>query len=279
MNMKIKKYISILIILLVSISGGKAQDAVSLKEEKHIIDGITEDYKNWNCASWDGKLSTDILPLSVTLKVYMKRGDYTLISARAPFLGEVARVEIDKEALLIVNKMKKRYYRRSLEDISKVAPDFAEDVQALLLGRMFVVGSGQLDKRDADKVTLFPTSIEGEYMVVPAVPDYLPEVLYGFATDQDLNMSTFVCAYGRADVSESIETVDPNLQYEPKLQAQADITYQGKKTVADLHAIYYPKEYSATLTVDEIEWGSKGFGRIDIEGLTQVSFRDILKFF
>lgn len=271
-----KRLLAALAMSLTLITGMSAQDAVSGKEKKDIIESLTSGYKNWNRASWSGKLSADILPVSATLKVYMERGKLTLISVRVPFFGEVARVEADTEEILIVNKIKKRYYRRSLTEISKAAPDFAEDLQSLLLGRMFVIGEGQLNKRYADQVSVFPAEREGYYMIVPDIPDYLPQTLYGFASDPEKRLSTFVCAFGRAD-SSSQEALDPDFQYEPKMQAQADVEYFDRGASAQLQALFKGKSYSGVLEVDEIEWGAKGFSRINVDGYKSVSLHDVLR--
>ena len=278
-SMEIKRYIIILLMTLGIVTGIKAQDAIEGKMEKKVVETITDSYKNWNKASWNGRLSADMLPVSATLKVYMERGKLTLISVRAPFIGEVARIEADKERILIVNKLKKRYYEREIAEISQIAPDLLEDMQALLLGRMFVVGKGQLDDRKVEDINLFPTNEEGCYMVVPTVPDWLPQVLYGFATDQESRMATFVCAYGRADAAATDEAIDPDYQYEPKFQVQTEISYRDKGiATASIQALLSGKEYTGTLTVDPIEWGGKGFDRINTDGLAKVSLRDVLRF-
>ena len=272
------KYILIFLIGLFSVVTAAAQDAIPGKEKKEIIEEISKDYKNWHRAAWSGKLSTDMLPVSATLKVFMEKDKLTMISVRAPFVGEVARIEADKDSILVVNKMKKRYYTHPLAELSQMVPDLTEDLQSLLLGRMFVVGSGQLDKHDTDKVTVFPTDSENCYMLLPDVPDYLPQVLYGFAGDAEGRMSTFVCAYGRADAPGCDDTIDPDFQYEPKAQVQAEISYRNKGSIADLQCLFSGRPYNATLTVDEIEWGAKGFDRINVSGYTKVGFKEVLKF-
>lgn len=275
--MSIKRYILIFLLCLLGVSEAIAQDAIAGKERKEIVEEIAKDYKNWNRAAWTGRLTTDLLPVSATLKVYMEKGHLTLVSVRAPLVGEVARIEMDSDSLLVVNKMKKRYYSKPLRDLSQMVPDLTEDVQTLFLGRMFVIGSGQLGKRDADDVTIFPTGTENCYMLLPTAPDYLPQVVYGFASDPEHRLATFVCAYGRADAPADDSVIDPDFQYEPKAQAQAEIAYRSKGAVAELQCLFNSKQYNATLTVDDIEWGARGFDRINISGYTKVEFKDVLK--
>ncbi|MDE7080381.1 MAG: DUF4292 domain-containing protein [Muribaculaceae bacterium] len=271
-----------LLLIIISSAGSPLHaqdDQLGRKEEKRLIERIADSYTDWQRASWSGKLSSDRLPVSVTMKVYMEKGKLTMISLRAPLFGEVARVEIDPDSLVVANKMKHTYYSRQLSEISAMAPDLTEDVQALLLGRMFAIGCGQLGKSCADAVAIFPLQADSGYMVVPDVPDYLPQVVYGFATDADLRISTFAAAYGRTEVASepTPDNPDPGFSYEPEVQLQADITYSGKGAVARLEAIGRGQTYTATLSVGETEWDGKPFDRIDLSGYRRVAFRDVMR--
>lgn len=278
--MKLKKYILLFTFLFTVVFGAISQDAISGKEEKRVVEAISDTYNNWNRAGWNGKISADILPVSATMKVYMEKGKLTLISIRAPFIGEVGRIEVDKDSLLVVNKMKRRYYSKSIAEISQMVPDLTEDFQALLLGRMFVIGEGQLGKKSLDSVSVFPSTEEGCYMIVPSVPDYLPEVLYGFGTDSAMQLSTFVCAYGREAVPvEGTEELDVQFQYEPKVQVQADVVYRDNGGArAELSGSFNGRNYTASLTSDAIEWGAKGFDRISVKGYSRCGIREVLRF-
>lgn len=281
MNRLASLLVSLLLIIIISAGSPlhAQDDQLGRKEEKRLIERIADSYTDWQRASWSGKLSSDRLPVSVTMKVYMEKGKLTMISLRAPLFGEVARVEIDPDSLVVANKMKHTYYSRQLSEISAMAPDLTEDVQALLLGRMFAIGCGQLGKSCADAVAIFPLQADSSYMVVPDVPDYLPQVVYGFATDADLRISTFAAAYGRTEVASepTPDNPDPGFSYEPEVQLQADITYSGKGAVARLEAIGRGQTYTATLSAGETEWDGKPFDRIDLSGYRRVAFRDVMR--
>ncbi|MDE6011072.1 MAG: DUF4292 domain-containing protein [Muribaculaceae bacterium] len=277
--MKPTRLLLFLLLILTPLLSASAQDAVTGKEEKQLIETLTEGYKNWNKAGWSGKLSADILPVSATLKVYMEKGKLTLISIRAPFLGEVGRIEADTDSVVVINKMKRRYYSRQTEDLSRMVPDLTEDFQSLLLGRMFVVGEGELDKKAAGSVTIFPASDEGCFMIVPDVPDYLPETLYGFSTDTAGRLATFVCAYGRqaVGVGEN-EPLDPGFQYAPEAQLQAEISYPGDTARAAISASFKGCTYDALITCDGVEYGAKGFDRLNLSGYRRCGLREVLRF-
>lgn len=167
------RLISILVALLAIVYAASplyAQEELGRKAEKKLIEQIADSYTDWHHASWNGKLSSDLLPVSVTVKVCMEKGRLTMVSLRAPLFGEVARVELDPDSIVVANKMKHTFYSRRLSEISAMVPDLTEDVQALLLGRMFAIGCGELGKSCADAVTVFPMQADSCYMVVPEVP-------------------------------------------------------------------------------------------------------------
>lgn len=276
------RLISILVALLAIVYAASplyAQEELGRKAEKKLIEHIADSYTDWHHASWNGKLSSDLLPVSVTVKVCMEKGRLTMVSLRAPLFGEVARVELDPDSIVVANKMKHTFYSRRLSEISAMVPDLTEDVQALLLGRMFAIGCGELGKSCADAVTVFPMQADSCYMVVPEVPDYLPQTVYGFATDAALRISTFAAAYGRgeADTEPSPDEVDPGFTYQPEVQLQAEVTYNSKGAIARLEAAGRGRTYTATLTAGQPEWDGKSFDRIDLSGYRRVSFRDVMR--
>lgn len=62
---------------------------------KAAVDSISSGYDSeWLALSMQGKLSFTGLPIRPNVKIYMKRGESIIMSARAPIFGEVARVEI-----------------------------------------------------------------------------------------------------------------------------------------------------------------------------------------
>ena len=65
-------------------------------------------YSNWGSVELNGKFRCSLLPISATVKIYMKKDKEIMASVRAPFVGEVARVEVAEDSVLIVNKMKQQ---------------------------------------------------------------------------------------------------------------------------------------------------------------------------
>ncbi len=81
----------------------------------------------------------------------MKRGESLMISVRVPLKGEVARLEADKDSVLVVNKLNNTYVRESLEQASKLADITLSDLQDVFIGRVFIAGKGTLTKKRRQK--------------------------------------------------------------------------------------------------------------------------------
>ena len=143
------------------------------KEKTDVIETVVGKYSNWGKVSLTGKFSSDLLPTKATIKVYMEKDKLTLISISAIIFGEVARIELDKDNLLIVNKMTKKYTTVTTAELERVYPGAQADLQNLLLGRITIMGKGSLGKRSVDDVEIYKIG-EGENMIVP-IPKYQPE--------------------------------------------------------------------------------------------------------
>ena len=108
--------------------------AVDKKVKSTVIDSITAGYDSWTEVSMSGKLSSSILPVSPSVKIYMEKGKLVEISVSAFLVGEVARIEVDTKGALIVNKMNDTYTTVSNDRIESVCPGGLEVLQNLLLG-------------------------------------------------------------------------------------------------------------------------------------------------
>lgn len=142
---KSRKYITL---LLLTIIGWLTPMHAQVREEA--LDSILPKYHAWGAAELSVKLHTAGLPLSPTLKIYMKKGTDIDISVRASFLGEVGRLTLSNDSILAVNKMKKVYVCESLSGIKYDYPDIIDNIQSFLLGRVIVMKAGELAARNAD---------------------------------------------------------------------------------------------------------------------------------
>lgn len=115
-------------------------------------------YTDWQTAEVSGKLHMKKLPISPTIKIFMKKSEGISISVRASLLGEVGRIEITEDSVVAVNKMKRVYCAESISGIKYDYPDIIADIQSLLLGRAVVLRAGELSAQNADFLDFTPVS-------------------------------------------------------------------------------------------------------------------------
>lgn len=164
-------------------SVGSVQRNISDKAKESIIDLMADQYTPWERLETTGKLKMSKLPLSPTVKIWMKRGESVKISIRVPFAGEVGRVELSNDSVLMVNKMKKCYCKESASNLSEISPTAITEIQNFLLGRMILFGAGEFTKEIADRFDIYQRN--GDWMVVPSetmTPDHF---VYGYIVGDD----------------------------------------------------------------------------------------------
>lgn len=155
-----------------------AQMNISDKARESIIELMADQYTPWDQLETSGKLKMSKLPISPTVKIWMKRGESVKISIRAPFVGEVGRVELSEDSVLMVNKMKKIYCKESASNLSEVSPTAITEIQNFLLGRMILFGAGEFTKEIADKFDIYQRN--GDWMVVPSDVMTPNHFVYGY---------------------------------------------------------------------------------------------------
>ena len=162
----------------------------SMATAKFVAD-ITADYHDWRTISYSGKLSGGGLPLKPSVKIYMEKGNLTIISLSAPIVGEVGRVEIDNENALIVNKYNNTYTIIPIAECDRFCPGGSSALQNLLLGRISLMGKGQLTAADSNDVVVYDAMI---YDVVVPINDYQPcDYTYFYTLDPStLLLSNFL---------------------------------------------------------------------------------------
>lgn len=222
---------------------------------KHICSG----YSDWKSVGMSGKITSLNLIVKPSVKLYMKRGAELLISVRVPLKGEVARLEADRDSILVINKLNRTYISESLVTLQRLADVTLSDIQDLFLGRVFLAGRGTLSKTDARRVDIY--SENDGWLVVPTGQPDDSLVHYGFKTDSD----------GRVILLMLTSLFD-------EATAQLDYSYSGKDT--ELRFTFDRDAVSRSLTIEfnAPKWGDKGFDRIGIPSdYRQVSIRQFLK--
>lgn len=264
-------------LLLPAFADISAQELLKGKKETSAVKTISSGYKPWRAAGWSARVRSDILPVSVTMKTYMLRDSLTLISLRAPLMGEVGRIEIDNEAILIVNKMKKRYARFELSSYGELPRAVHSNIQDILIGRVAIIGRGSLSASNCEEADIYSMNGEG-YLVACALPKEYGGVCYGYALDESGQIVTMMATKGKpraAEAPEGMESAEETIS----LQATADVSRKGSSASAVVTAMMHGKEFSVSLDGINLEWGPSGFDRINLsKGYAECSLKQVLSF-
>ncbi|MCM1291178.1 MAG: DUF4292 domain-containing protein [Prevotella sp.] len=256
--MKLKHIFTLLICCLTLTPIMSAQTPLGKNEAIILADAVSENYTSWQTVALDGKLSMDRLPISPSLKIFMKKGSIITISIRVPFLGEVGRAQIKGQEILAVNKLKKVYVQEKLGDFFTDLPVTLDDIQNLLLARGFVAGSGEVSRTNINQCDTYIT--EDGWMIIPKEP-IGGSVNYGFEYNSD-------CRLNLASAVPDGTSIEANAIY----------TYSGKKTRMDIELTHKSKDYNATLSLNAPEYGASPLGDIDLnKNYKKVSVREFVK--
>lgn len=252
-----------------------AQTPLEGKALKSAVTNITAGYTPWKSAGWSGKLQGEMLPVSVTMKTYMRRDSLTLISLRAPLIGEVARIEIDNKNLLIVNKYKKRYSKIDLTAYGDIPSKVHSSIQDILIGRVAVIGNGVLSDSNSKDVDII--RMPGEGYVISCTPKEV-QISYGYGVDESARIVSLMAVRGKPYSSQKTD----NMQSESSniaLQILAEISYAGDKPTAALTGIFKNRQYDFTLKNIDLEFNTSGFSRLDnLNSYTQSDLKETLSF-
>lgn len=197
---------------------------LSAEEIAVATDSIASRYPDdWQELSMQGKLTFDGLPVRPTIKIYMKRGESVIMSARASLLGEVARIEISRDSVTFINKHTRTYNSQPISAFTSVYPGGIADIQDILLGQIAIPGQGRLSHELAQRAQWISIPGQGT-LIYPEAALQLPDADYGFIADPtDWHLAAFALGLPRA--SAFIET--------GYLYGEEGWTLQLKITLAD----------------------------------------------
>lgn len=153
----------------------------------------------WTQLSMQGKLSMEGLPMRPTVKIYMERGKNIILSARAPFFGEVARVEICSDSIAVINKHTRKYMSIDIRRLSEANPSLVSDFQDILLGNVAYPGHGRLNSELA-LASQWTVTPDDEVFVYPGADLQFNGVEYGFMLDaEDFDLLSFMLMLHASD--------------------------------------------------------------------------------
>lgn len=289
---KYKNYhiLSLLFLLLLPLSvwsagtGNPVSDELSRKDIKGLVENITADYKEWNKASLNCKVKSDMLPIAVSMRVSMERDKNLFVSMRVPLFGEVARVEMTPGHLMLINKKNKTYHELEYDNERALLPY----AQSLLLGRVVVIGVGELTMKNASSCRFYRLGEEcDDCELIPTgwavVPDTFADGLsYGYTIDTDYRITGVAVSVVRKLIEAMMGNTGNEIVAEEEYVQIADIDIEYKnsgKSTASLSFNFDRYKLSAILDCDTPEYGGKLLDPIELTPrYREVSIREVLRF-
>lgn len=253
------KKIIVLIIVFASWFGVSAQTASTIGDINPALDDIIRSYLPWQSAEFNGKLKMDGLPISPTIKMYMEKDSLIQISVRASILGEVARIDLTRGNILVVNKMKRTYLSESTDNLMQAYPGLISDLQSLFLARVTVLGEGQLDYTNYNVVELQDTD-KDLWKVIPAT-DGLSDLGYWYL------------------VNKSSRTQSLNIELPGTLAAEIDYAYANRGMRMDFNIDTDGKKIELGLDFSSVKWGGSRMAPANLNNYTRQDIKTFVKSF
>lgn len=223
-----------------------------------VIDNIVRSYMPWQSATFSGKLKSDKLPITPTVKIYMERDSLLQLSLRAPLIGEVGRLDINPRQITIVNKLKRVYCQEPTEKLLDVYPGIISDIQSLLLARVVILGQGELQTSHSDIIEV-EEDREGGWLLIPSTKDALLNYNYGYLIGNAGRTRALIATVPGKFSLELTYTYNNG-----GMQMGIDFDSKGKRTHADL-------DFSS------VKWGGNAMQPMKLINYNRVSIKEFIK--
>lgn len=219
---------------------------------------IIESYTPWKSAEFEGKLRTDKLPLSPTVRIYMERDSLLQISVRAPFVGEVGRFELTRDSIFVVNRMKKVYAAESTGSLYDTYPSMLSDLQGLLLARVVVLGKGEMSEEHMDAIAVEDDG-EGNWLLIPETDPGAFPFSYGYVVGANARTRALLMTLkGHGSLE---------LKYSYKNRGeQIEITLDRPEK----------NGFNAELDFSSVKWGGKRMSPVRVSSYSRVDLKTFI---
>lgn len=257
---KVVMTLMVAVMIAIGTVEAKALTELGASDRNRILTQVMSGYTQWNTVELNGRVSADMLPVSVSARIYMERGRLVIISLRVPLLGEQARIEVDSNNLTIINRMSGKYCTVPMSEVNSKFPGGIEDLQGVLLSRLVLLGVGELSRSNADKAQVYRTS-GGEYIVMPVPSIDVNEAGYGYLLDKSMRIASMAVA--SADGRDSVAV---------------DYNYAGGGTEMDIQVSFAKKYHSGNMTLDAPKWNARAMERAEIgDRYKKVTLKEVFK--
>ena len=207
-------------------------DSVAMRAE-----AIYGAYNQWQSVEMTGRLSSQRLPVKLSVKLFMLRGSRLMLSLSAPFVGEAARIEITRDSITAVNHLKHVYVKESLASLQQMVPVTLSDVQDIFLGRVFKAGIGTLSPEIIEEFEWIDN--EGDTLIIAEENE---AVGYGFLAGADGLL------YAASVVSESSDS-----------RFDVDYDWSGEQKTIDFSLSIRGSTNIVSLQLSKPKWNASPF--------------------
>lgn len=248
-----KKVFALLITVAIFVCSVQAQ-----RSYEPVIDNIVRSYLPWQSATFSGKIKSDKLPISPTVKIYMERDTLIQLSVRVPLLGEMGRLEINPRQITAVNKYRRVFTQESTQKLIELYPGIISDIQSLLLARIVVLGQGELSTSQTDIIEV-EEDREGGWMLIPSTEDALLNYNYGYLVGEG--------GRTRALIATIPNKYSLELEYSYRnggMQIAIDFSDKGKRTKADVD-------------FTSVKWGGSPMQPMKLVNYRKVGIKEFIK--
>lgn len=133
-----------------------------------ILQETAKAYSTWNTVSTSGRISiSGAASFSTPMQLKMVKNKCIYISIR-PILGiEAAKVFINSDSAVVVNKLNKVYTSIELHDFAHILPIDINALQDILLAKVFSLNYGTLSSDNLNKFTISEDILNNGFLIAP----------------------------------------------------------------------------------------------------------------
>jgi len=158
--MKIKKYFIFFLLLIcglaISITGCKTKKGIAATREisdaKEVFSVAVNNSLEYN--TFSGKIKTTLrmgkMNVDISAQLKIIKDDRLMLSFQMPLLGELYRLGISNDSLILIDRMNKQFVLESIQDIQRNASfDFnVYNLQSLFTNQLFLSGKSRITEKD-----------------------------------------------------------------------------------------------------------------------------------
>lgn len=223
-----------------------------------LLEAVIASYIPWESVEFSGKLNYEKLPFSPTIKIYAVKDSLVQISLRAPIMGEVGRLNLTKDELLVVNKLKKTYCSEDPAKLFELYPTAISDIQNILLARAVVLGDGEIGQENSSNA-LVEQEEGGNILFVPQTDPGIIPFNYGYI------------------ISPSGRTLAMLLEIAKKASAEIRYSFKNRGEQIGVSILKGSKTTKFSLDFTSVKWGGNEMQKPKTLGYEKLSVKEFLK--